>query len=100
VILENYVGLEFHDARTRAMQSGLWLRFADPDHPPQGMCIVMRQEPAAGIAIERRSEVMAWVKDVSSGEDGPSGGVREPRRPRPGLDDDALVLVERETEVR
>ena len=65
MVLEDYVRLEYHDARIRAMQSGLWLQFADPDHPPQGMCIVMRQEPAAGTALERRSEVRAWVKDVS-----------------------------------
>jgi hypothetical protein len=44
VVLEDFVGLEYHDARVRAIQSGLWLMFADPDHPPQGMCIVMRQE--------------------------------------------------------
>jgi hypothetical protein len=98
VVLENYIGLEYHDARIRALRSGLWLLFADPDHPPQGMCIVTRQEPAAGTELERQSEVRAWVKDVSWEGDGPSGGAREPRRPRPGHDDDLLALVERETE--
>ena len=95
VVLEDYVGLEYHDARIGALRSGLWLLFADPDHPPQGMCIVMRQDPAAGTESERGSEVRAWVKDVLwTGEDGPPGGVREPREPRPGQDSDALALVE------
>ena len=108
VIVEDYIGLEYHDARTRALQLGLWLRFADPDHPPTGMCIVTDQNPAAGTEVVRRTEVRVWVKDVPEdpteplfdiwpGEgNGPSGGVREPRRPLPGHDDGSVSMVEGE----
>lgn len=99
VVLEDYVGLEYHDARGRALRSGLWLLFADPDHPPQGMCIVTRLDPAAGTELERGSDVRALVEDVLwTGEDGPPSGVREPREPRPGQDNGALALVEGKAE--
>ena len=59
----------------------------------------MRQDPVAGTELERQSEVRAWVKDVLwTGEDGPPGGVREPREPRPGQGNHALALVEGESE--
>jgi hypothetical protein len=107
IIVGNYVGLEYIDAQDRALRSGLLLSFADPNHPQAAHWVVVAQNPVVGTEVTRRSEVRVWVQDhpdnsaVDPSDEwpddrgGPGGGVREPRRPLPGQDDDALALVER-----
>jgi hypothetical protein len=70
------------------------------------MHIVIDQNPVASTEAVRNSEVRVWVKDVPDdptdplfdiwpGEGGgPTGGVREPRRPLPGHGDGSLSKAE------
>lgn len=81
-------GLEYHNARFIAFRAGLFLVFADPDHPPQVMCFVVNQEPRAGDVVGRYSPVTVWVEDAGG------VGVPEPRRPSPSHGDDPMALVE------
>jgi hypothetical protein len=88
-VVPDLSGLEFHDAKFVALQSDLFLVFADPDHPPLVMCFVVKQEPTPGAFVARRSAVTVWVEDAAGGV-----GVPEPRRPSPSHGDDPMALVE------
>jgi beta-lactam-binding protein with PASTA domain len=106
VIVASYVGLEYREAQDLAVQGGLKLSFVEPHQPQEGRWIVVAQNPVFGTEVTRTSEVRVWVQDhpddsvvgpsnQGRGDDGgPSGGVREPRRPLPGQDDDAMAIAE------
>jgi hypothetical protein len=81
--------LEFHDAKFVALKDGLFLLFADPDHPPLVMCFVVKQEPKPGAVVARHSAVTVWVEDATGGVGDP-----EPRRVSPSSGDDPMALVE------
>ncbi len=89
VVVPDFVGLEFHDAKITASRTQLFLLFSDPDHPPQGMCFVAEQEPKAGETVPN------WSAITVSVEDGPEEpGVSESIEPSPSRGDDPLALTD------
>jgi hypothetical protein len=89
VVVPDLGGLEYHDAKYKALRTELFLVFADPDHAPLVMCFVVKQEPRAGALVGRRSAVTVWVEDATGGVSTP-----EPRRPSPSHGDEPMALVE------
>jgi hypothetical protein len=104
IVVPDFNGLEFQDAQTLALRSGLFLQLADQEHPPILISFVMKQHPKAGDMISSASPVKVWVDDPAEGlfdpiittfpfdgGDNPSDGVQEPRRPTPGRGDDPAL---------
>jgi len=85
VIVPNFQGRQALDAWLRGHDSGVLVQGPDPDSPhPVLNGLVVAQLPAAGTRLSRWDAVTVWVDDA-----GDAAGVREPRRPRPDLREDA-----------
>lgn len=93
------VGMEVQVARRLVNASDLFLEHPDADGRPLASGVIVRQVPLPGTVVQRFTPIKAWVRDAMpepdffrdprgwDDDDGPSGGVREPRRPRPGSGD-------------
>lgn len=107
-MVPDVVGLEVHVAREVARGADLFLEHQDPDGRPLDSGTVVVQQPASGQVVARLTRIVAWVsgegppfeffpEDPDDSGGGPSGGVREPRRPLPGSGTARLGLTETDT---
>ncbi len=80
VAVPNVVGMPTPEARKTLLDLGLVASSADPDGEPLGTSgVVTDQAPEAGARVAAGATVTLWVQ-----RGGGYGGVREPRRPKPG----------------
>jgi hypothetical protein len=90
------VGMDVRPARLLARRSGgLRIEQSDPDRRPLAIGVIVEQEPEAGTVVEPFSTIRVHARDsredppsvygldAPGGDGGPSGGVREPRKPTP-----------------
>lgn len=80
VVVPNVVGKPTPEARRALYDLGLVASSADPDGEPLGMSgVITDQAPESGAKVPAGATVTLWVQ-----RGGGYGGVREPRRPKPG----------------
>lgn len=84
VTVPKVVGMPVVEAQRALQTAALFAVGADPDGPPLGTvtwpdAVVADQVPEAGAKVPTGSTVTLWI-----GRGGGFGGVREPRRPKPG----------------